>query len=407
MRQAPTDRPRLRRLLVWAGLGLTLLVLVLQVANLSQRGTLPSDDFMAYWAAGRLNLAGGDPYAPDQLLVLEQRAGLSKSEPIKLWNPPWLLAVVMPFSLPSYTVGRLLWLVLNLMVTVICIDWCWRFYGGSKRYRMLALIVGFTFAPTLVVLKLGQVTPLILLGIVGFMHFEGQRRWFLAGVLTALALIKPQLLYLFWLALLLWAVKERRWVVLLGVVGACAVATAIAWLPNPAVIAQYLASLADSSVWDWMPHTVGGLLRLFLGIEKRWVQFVPAALGAAWLVAYWHRYHSHWEWPEQMPVVLLVSLVTTPYDLLHDEVVLLIPAIQALTWLQGVGRRSLTIGAILIYVAFNSLMLFPVVMRTSDSQHALFYLGWAASASLLLLAYLLLRMYFGAGQRMDPHPVAG
>jgi len=403
------NRRKLRCLLVRTGLGVTSLVLVLQVANLNQRGTLLRNDFVAYWAAGRLNLAGGNPYAPDQLLRLEQQAGWTRDEPLHLWNPPWLLAVIMPFSLPSYPVGGLLWLALNLGVTAIAIDWCWRLYGGSHRSRMLALIISFSFGPTLINFEFGQLAPLMLLGMGGFLHFEGQRRWFLAGVLPALALFKPQLVYLFWLALLLWAVKERRGMTLLGVVAACAVATAIAWLPNRAVIGQYLASLVNSPVWAFLPHTAGGLLRFLLGTERLWVQFVLLPFGIAWLAAYWHRHHSHWDWAEQTPLLLLVSLVTTPYGWTSDEMVLLVPVLQMLALLQRVGRRSLTIGGILFYATFNVLMLLPWLSGVYGWHLGwpLVYLGLYGSAAILLAVYIPLRMSMGAGRRMVPHLVEG
>lgn len=393
----------LRRLVVWAGLALSLPVLVLLVT----RGALFIPDFAAYWAGARLNLTGGNPYAPDQILRLEQQVGWPRAEPLQLYNPPWALAVVMPFSLPSYPIGWLLWLTLTLGVTVFCIARCWRLYGGWRRYRALALLVGFAFVPTLMMFLVGQISALLMLGIVGFLHFEREKRWFLAGVLSALTFIKPQMLYLFWLALLLWAVKERRWMTLLSVALACAVATTLAWLPNRAVIGQYLASLVNSSAWAYVPHTLAGLLRLPLGLEQRWAQFVLVPLGLAWLVVHWRRRHRQWDWVEEMPLLLLVSLVTTPYGWQSDQMLLLVAVLQVLAWLQRAGRPSLNVGATLLYATVNLVMLIPWLPYEGDERGLLAYAGLHGSAAMLLGAYLLLRMSLGGGRRMAPRAVEG
>ena len=76
----------------------------------------------------------------------------------------------------------------------------------------------FSFLPTLIVLKMGQIAPVILLGAVAFLACE-RRRWdWLAGAAATLVVIKPHLTYLFAPALLLWAVERRRWSVLTSAV---------------------------------------------------------------------------------------------------------------------------------------------------------------------------------------------
>ena len=66
------------------------------------------DDFVEYWAAGRLNLTSGNPYDPNQLHPLELNTGLIEGEPVLWWSPPWVLSMVMPFSYFNYAFGRAL-----------------------------------------------------------------------------------------------------------------------------------------------------------------------------------------------------------------------------------------------------------------------------------------------------------
>jgi len=69
------------------------------------------DDFVEYWAAGKLNLAGGNPYDPGQLHPLEIQTGAIEGEAVMMWNPPWLLTLIMPFGVFEYGFSRALWLI--------------------------------------------------------------------------------------------------------------------------------------------------------------------------------------------------------------------------------------------------------------------------------------------------------
>src|SRR5260370_32694991 len=121
-------------------------------------------------------------------------------------SPPWTVTVVIALGLLEAGLGQLLWLLRHLGVIVFCADWAWRYYQGPATYRWLAWALAFTFVPTFIVLRAGQIGPLILLGIVGFLHYERKGQLFLAGAACVLIAIKPHLLFLFWIALVLWAV---------------------------------------------------------------------------------------------------------------------------------------------------------------------------------------------------------
>ena len=89
--------------------------------------SMPVDDFVQYWSAGRLQLQGRNAYSPELLSQVERTAGRTADGPLMMWNPPWTLFFVMPFAAVSYPVGRLLWLLLALFSTVGCSDFLWRY----------------------------------------------------------------------------------------------------------------------------------------------------------------------------------------------------------------------------------------------------------------------------------------
>ncbi|MCX7670900.1 MAG: DUF2029 domain-containing protein [Anaerolineae bacterium] len=316
---------RNRRLLL-----LVMLLLGLVVSGCARPASLMAarwlaDDYVEYWAAGRLNLTGGNPYAADQLLPLERAAGRT-AEVLMMWNPPYTLALAMPLALADYPLSRLFWLLLNIVAVMVATSWWWRLSGGPPRYWWVAQVVAFTFFPTVTALRMGQIGPLILLGVVGLVRYARERRDGLAGAFLALVAIKPHLLYLIWPALLLWTAQTRRWRILAGTTLALAAATAAALIANPGVIGQYLAATAADSPLIWATPTFGSLLRLLFGFDRRWLQFVPLLPGLSWLLIYWRRHGANWQWADHMPLLLLVSVVTTAFGWSFDQVVLL-PAV--------------------------------------------------------------------------------
>lgn len=127
-------------------------------------------------------------------------------------------------------------------------------------------------------LSVGQIGPFMLLGVASFLVFERRKQWWLAGASTALVAIKPQLLYLFWIALLLWVLQSRRWRVLAGSGLSCSVLLVLAWATNRAVVWQYLSVLGNHSLDFWLMPTIGAILRQVLDWHRFLLQFLAPTL---------------------------------------------------------------------------------------------------------------------------------
>jgi hypothetical protein len=343
---------RFRKTLAWVALGVILVLGIAQAGRLGDLGASGLHDYVAYWSAGRLNALGKDPYSPEELLPVQQEVGWTDDWPNIMYYPPWTLAVVMPFGSLPFGTSRLLWLVVNLGVVIGCVDRLWQFYGGPTRYRGVAWALGLVFVPTLIVLKMGQIGPWLLLGVVGFLEWEESRPW-LAGAALVLASVKPQLMYLFGVAVLVWALDQRRWRVLLGGGLAVAGATGLALWRNPAVLQQYGFALAHPP-WGNITPTWGSLLRLMFGPERTWLTFVPTAVGLAWLPFYYARHRRHWDWSDHGLVVLFVSFLSTSYGAwVFDLVVLLVPIVRAAVWVARQADPRLTAFALLGFLTIN------------------------------------------------------
>jgi hypothetical protein len=356
---------------------------------LADPSVFPPDDFVEYWAAGHLNAFGQNPYDGSLLLPLEREAGRDTDEPVMMWNPPWTLSFAMPVGLLKARAAQLLWLAVSLALVVGCADRLWALYGGPADRRWVAWALALTFLPTLFVLQAGQIGPFILLGITAFLVFERTGRPWLAGAAGVLIAIKPHLVYLFWITLAAWAIRRpapTRGKVIAGGVFAGLLATAIPLICNPDVLDQYRDAMTHRTPEQWKSPTLGSLLREIFGAERFDLQFAPALVGLAWLIAIGLRdRRREWDWAERMPILLLVSFVTASYGAWPFDLVILMPAvIQVAGGIAATAdwARALFAGA--VYLAINVVAL---AMNLSHCTSETFV--WMAPT--LLAAYVLLR----------------
>jgi hypothetical protein len=342
-------------------------------------------DFVEYWAATRLLLSGHNPYGPQEMFELQRSVGWTDSIPLLMWNPPWTLSFTLPFGLASFEAAQFSWLLLNTFIVLFSATQLWRLYGGSPTAYRTAWLVVFTFAPAGLVLILGQITPLILLGLVGFLHCVRGKYWKWAGAFTILISIKPHLLYLFWIALVLWVIEKRQWQVMIGATVSGFIAATIPLLFSSSVYSDYI-QLNATAKWptpfDWHTPTLGQAARVFFAPEAIWLQFVPSIIGIMWLLFYWHKYKDQWEWSDQLPILILASLATTSFAWTFDYIVLLPAIIQAASWL---SRRKILSRKNPVSVVYVIIMtLYVIVFLLSPNDFWRFWLGPA-----FLIAYLI------------------
>jgi hypothetical protein len=385
--------PKSNRRREWAlrlALAISLLFLAYQISRLSTDILSPEDDFAEYWAASRLLLSGGDPYSPEQMLALQQAVGRPRDYPVMMYNPPWTLTAVLWSGFLPYGTARALWLLFMMAALVFSGDLLWRHYGGATEQRWLGALLALTFIPALMSLNIGQIGPLILLGLAGFLHFGRRGQWGWAGACLALASVKPQLLYLLWAALALWSVAGRQWRAAAGGAVAIGAGLIIPLAISPNLTNGYVEMSLYYPPVGWAPPTWGSALRLWFGVEKSWLQWMPAIVGSLWLLFYWQRRRGDWRWDETLPPILLVVLATAVYGWAHDQIILIVVVMQTAVWglRRWEDRQENRAGwrltaVILLYLLTNGLILLVQVTETGGIIEVWTTLAWP---SLYLLA---------------------
>jgi hypothetical protein len=144
------------------------------------------DDYVEYWAAGKLNRLGQNPYDPLLLYPLERFEALRtemddeafgptiNEKAVMMWNPPWTLVVAQPLGMLKPRVGQFVWLGISFSILIFCSLQLWRIYGGSPAKWFIAIPLGIFFMPCAYCLASGQISFWLLLGLVGFMILESR-----------------------------------------------------------------------------------------------------------------------------------------------------------------------------------------------------------------------------------------
>ena len=351
----------------------------------------PPMDFVEYWSAARVHLAGGDPYDGNQLIESQRYAAGQpyKTQPTMLWTPPWTLPLYWPFGALAPGPAHSFWTLVQVLASALAAVWTWTAYGGKGGLWLLVpLLATATFVPVWWLLYFGQNTAFVLLGVAGFLYFRTKGHPLLAGVLVALTAIKPHLLALFGLAILLDASTRVGRRVLAGGVGAVLLASLAALIPNREVFAKFLDAMtrpnshAAPSVTEWQLPLLSYRFREWIDHDQFRLQFLPILSLGALLVPYWWFRRKTWDWQVEAPRLVVASLLAAPYGgWLFDLVILIVPVVQAFV----AFTRKLRLAAVVIAVPLHLLIalgtqLYPTFLHLQGRGYGLHDFLWVCPA---------------------------
>jgi hypothetical protein len=249
-----------------------------------------------------------------------------------------------------------------------------KLYGGQSVPPNLFTFIAYTFAPVPACLVSGQIGLVLMLGFVLFLLWEPERPFF-AGAALVIPFAKPHLLSLFWLVLICWIAQRRKAEVAIGFTTALILAATFALICDPHVFYHYREMLHTASIGNEFIPALSGVLRLVFFRRLFWVQFLPMAVGIIWAVWFFVDNRSSWDWRQHGPALLVVSVLTTPYEWLSDETILL-PAILQAAALAYAARGNLKITAkigIAVFIFLDVLLLLILKAKVPFSTGIYFW----------------------------------
>jgi len=307
-----------------SGLALAITALFLCAAPLTGK-IAGARDFVVYWATGQQLVHHANPYDVDAMMRIERDAGLpTKYGVLFMRNPPWGLAITVPLGWVGVRMGALLWSLLLLACLGASVRMVWQMHA---RPRPLLNYLGYSFAPALVCLIVGQTSLFALLGLVLFLRLH-RTRPFLAGMSLWLCALKPHLFLAFGAVLVAWIIVNGCYRILLGAAAAMAASCGVSWLLDPTAWTDYLHMMRTYGIENEFIPCWSVALRLWVRPQATALQYLLPALGCAWALAWFWKRRKQWDWLQDGNLIVLVSILCAPYCWLFDQAIA-IPALLA------------------------------------------------------------------------------
>lgn len=311
-----------------------------EIAQQKPRGNL-SDLYPRWLGARELLLHGRDPYSDEVTREIQIGYYGRPLDPSRPNDPKDQQAFAYPLyvvfllaptvGLPFAIVHAIFFWLLLLITAASVLLWLeaigWRIHSVAKFVWMLLTLSCF---PSVQGLKLQQLSLLVAALLAGTMCCLARRHFVWAGMLLALASIKPQLVALPALWLCIWVLgnwRERRralWGFLLTI---AALASAGEWL-LPGWIGEFREACAA-----YYRYTGGGKSVLDIALTPTWGRVLAAMLVGVFLLLVWRVRRARegsaefqWSFSLALAVTLAVIPMFAPYNQL-----LLIPALMVTT----------------------------------------------------------------------------
>jgi len=383
----------------------TVVALLLNAPELARDSAtlFPPKDFIEYWSAARVHLAGGDPYDGGQLIPLQRQVDGEpyKTKPTMLWTPPWTLPLYWPFGALDPKPAHFLWVLIQVLTAIVASVLTWRAYGGhtTSFWLLVPFLLAVTFGPVWWLIGYGQNTAFVLLGVAGFLYFRTKGYPLAAGLIVALTAIKPHLLAIFGLAMILEGTTRPGRRVLLGGIVTIILASLLALIPNREIFRDFIEAFrrpnthTTPSVTEWALPLVSYKLRVWIDDEQFRLQFIPIAVLAVLLVPYWWIRRQAWDWSIETPRLVFASLLAAPYGgWIFDLTILLVPVIQAFVAVTRMPRSVPMILAAFAHLMISAAtILIPTFLIAAGHSHGLHDFLWVTPV-VLFWCFLVTRM---------------
>lgn len=367
---------QLRRRSPWiwfvGGAALVLILILITALWPAPASDIGRVDLRSYWGASYL-LSQSENFAdtPTMTDTKIELTDCTRSCSDMAWNPPWLLALLIPLTWLPFTHASWFWMLVNLVLVILNTIMIWRL--SQTQPRTLAkswigiLLAVLLFLPTFRTLAVGQISTLMLTGLVFFVVWL-QAYPFLAGAILAATTIKPHTVYITVPILLLDQLWNRRWRAIFGFFLPVVLLTLLVFALRPTFLLDYTTRVSNSPLLELPTPTISYILTLLIPWQPiRLVSLIALPLTMLW----WFRHklkQREFNLLNLVNITLLLSLLTTIYGWSFDLILLLLPLQQLVVWLveRRLPRPDTLILATLLFIG-NLAAVYQITLSTYDA----------------------------------------
>lgn len=291
-------------------------------------------DLLAYWSAAHLFAHGGNPYDQAEMSSLESQTSPERfsdtSTLSNAWNPPWLILIMLPVGILPYPIAISVWIFCNTLLIGMALLITWKLCMGNQKSKgiLLVYVVGFLFVETLSYLAIGQITGLVLLGIVLSIWFLNRNMDVIAGIALLLTTIKPHITYFFFILVIIWVIQSHRWKVFVGFLTAALISMLIFWIAIPGWVNNYILLINNLPYSQLYTSTLGSFINEKFNISV----FKYSAVLLIFLVKPLLQVVKKDGWLTATNLALLISVPLSPYGFNFDHIIILPVFVQLIAW---------------------------------------------------------------------------
>lgn len=245
--------------------------------------------------------------------------------------PLWTVVIMLPLVLWTSKTGMILMYICNMAMLAASLALLISIFKWEVTPILLVLTVSLSgfYLPVLTSVGIGQLTIFSFLILVLTTRFFLARSWTWLGIALGLSLIKPHIMLLLTGLLLLWAMWQHRWNVLLGFGGVAALLVLIS-LPFISSPGQIIGGGIESHLGTYIMRAAT-IWALLMNLGLKWYVPLFLSLGMlAWVGWNWLPFLRGEEISSERVVFLfsaaiMINLLIIPYSWAYNLILLLLP----------------------------------------------------------------------------------
>lgn len=304
-----------------------------------------SNDYIQYWTAFQLLKKGENFYDANALFTEQRKIHPALAEPMRMWNPPWLLLPLAPVLSLDFKLSVTAWFICNLALLLATGFIAARCVPQSSISPIIVIFFSLLFMPAWETVAFGQIS--ILLGFLVALQFYALTYGhpLFGGFALASLSFKPHLFLPLGIAILWWSLSHRQLKFLLATASFFALYLGAIYSISPSAISNWLAALSDPPL-HWQVSSFVGILRTigdrgFSNPLPELVWVIPLLASVAtvvWLIFC----GSEIQWSKHFIPLLLISLILSPYAWFADQATLIVAQIFIVSSLfaDGASKRA-------------------------------------------------------------------
>ncbi len=379
---APRPQPDRRRLW-WVGVIVYVLMFAAQTAAIRAvftRAHPGANDLYTRWVGGcGWLLRGEDPYSQATVEATQRgifgRLALPGEDPAAFVYPVYVVVFTWPLCLTKdFSIAQAAWMTALIHLLIVAAVLARRLARWSPPVHLWPWVLAWAVLvyPNARAVLLGQLAVVVAALMLGSLYALQRRRDEVAGILLALATIKPQMIPLLIPWLLFWSACQRRWKVILafGAALAALVAIPLIWLPTwPA---GFLRQVTGYTSGYTELHSITWILTSYYGHLPRAAEIVVSAALIAWLGWEWYRSRamdfSSMLWTTSL--TLVITHFVSPRTATTHFAPLMLPLFMGFALLaHSRGTRSTTaIVSVLLLLLVGTWVLFMVTVQGNQES---------------------------------------